>query len=377
MRSILLPPNPLSIAQGGTGQNNATDAFNALAPSQAGNSGEFLTTNGSAAAWSPLPMQKNMVFNGDMSLWQHNVSFTGSINGYPATDMFWQFISVATYSVSRASAGDLPGIRYCMAANRNAGSSNTDIRSMGYDFLTPDGAQLRGKTITISFYYAAGGNWSGGNSLSLTLFMGTGTDQSRRLVVLTGETSVGTGALTPSSSAWQRATLTVNVPATCNEATLYWQWQHSGTAGADDTLYFTGVQVEEGSCATLFEFLPDHLNLLACRRRFIKSFALDTTPAQNIGSASNCYRQTAVAAGAVVNRGPLLPFPVCMRAAPTMTSYNPSAANANARDTTGGVDCSAPAFVADANGFLMTNTGNAASAVGNSFSTHWTASAEI
>jgi len=40
------------IANGGTGQTDANDAFNALAPSQTNHSGKFLTTNGSTTTWA-------------------------------------------------------------------------------------------------------------------------------------------------------------------------------------------------------------------------------------------------------------------------------------------------------------------------------------
>ena len=39
------------VANGGTGQTTASAAFTALAPSQTGNSGKFLTTNGTATSW--------------------------------------------------------------------------------------------------------------------------------------------------------------------------------------------------------------------------------------------------------------------------------------------------------------------------------------
>lgn len=41
----------LAIANGGTGQTTAANAINALLPSQGGNSGKFLTTNGTVASW--------------------------------------------------------------------------------------------------------------------------------------------------------------------------------------------------------------------------------------------------------------------------------------------------------------------------------------
>jgi hypothetical protein len=41
----------VAIANGGTGQTNAANAINALVPSQTGNSGKVLTTNGSVVSW--------------------------------------------------------------------------------------------------------------------------------------------------------------------------------------------------------------------------------------------------------------------------------------------------------------------------------------
>ena len=40
------------VSNGGTGQSTATDAFNALAPSQTGNTGKYLTTDGTNTSWS-------------------------------------------------------------------------------------------------------------------------------------------------------------------------------------------------------------------------------------------------------------------------------------------------------------------------------------
>lgn len=44
----------LPIANGGTGQTTATTAFNALAPSQATNSGKYLTTDGTNSSWATV-----------------------------------------------------------------------------------------------------------------------------------------------------------------------------------------------------------------------------------------------------------------------------------------------------------------------------------
>ena len=44
----------LPIANGGTGASTANNAFNALAPSQTGNSGRYLTTNGTDTSWAAI-----------------------------------------------------------------------------------------------------------------------------------------------------------------------------------------------------------------------------------------------------------------------------------------------------------------------------------
>lgn len=44
----------IAVANGGTGQATAANAINALLPTQTGNSGEYLTTDGSVASWAPV-----------------------------------------------------------------------------------------------------------------------------------------------------------------------------------------------------------------------------------------------------------------------------------------------------------------------------------
>lgn len=44
----------VAIANGGTGQTTASSAFNVLAPSQTGNSGKYLTTNGTNTSWATI-----------------------------------------------------------------------------------------------------------------------------------------------------------------------------------------------------------------------------------------------------------------------------------------------------------------------------------
>lgn len=49
--STTLNISTVPIANGGTGQTTAANAINALLPTQTGNSGKFLTTNGTVSSW--------------------------------------------------------------------------------------------------------------------------------------------------------------------------------------------------------------------------------------------------------------------------------------------------------------------------------------
>ena len=66
----------LAIANGGTGQTTAANAINALLPSQASQSGRFLTTNGTVASWAVAPA--GTVTSVAASGGTTGLSFTGS-----------------------------------------------------------------------------------------------------------------------------------------------------------------------------------------------------------------------------------------------------------------------------------------------------------
>jgi hypothetical protein len=88
------------------------------------------------------------------------------------------------------------------------------------------------------------------------------------------------------------------------------------------------VQVEEGTVPTPFEHRPIGTELALCQRYYQKSFALTQTPAQN---DSNNHFNFSLAADGASNGTTSYIFPVEMRAAPTIITFNPYAANNNFR----------------------------------------------
>lgn len=91
-----------------------------------------------------------------------------------------------------------------------------------------------------------------------------------------------------------------------------------GTNGA--TFYVTGVQFERGSVATPFERRPFSDELARCQRYYTKSYNLSEPPgtARTIGTAS-----VGAGSGNAFSSGYVsVFFPVRMRAAPTVTTYD-------------------------------------------------------
>lgn len=73
----------ISIAKGGTGQTTANSAFNALAPTQTGQSGKFLTTDGTNTSWSSVA-GITTIYTGDGTIGADrtvDANFGGSVNG--------------------------------------------------------------------------------------------------------------------------------------------------------------------------------------------------------------------------------------------------------------------------------------------------------
>lgn len=108
----------LAISNGGTGSTTASDAINALLPTQSGNSGKFLTTNGSTASWGSAGLK--LVSTTTMSA----VTNSGDI----AIDSSKQY-KVILY-VTTFSSADSVGIRI----NNNTGASAYEYINRGFDF---------------------------------------------------------------------------------------------------------------------------------------------------------------------------------------------------------------------------------------------------
>ena len=147
-----------------------------------------------------------------------------------------------------------------------------------------------------------------------------------------------------------------------------------GTNGA--TFYITGVQLEKGSTATSFDYRPYGTELALCQRYYQKSFPHDTAPVQNSGISTvsgNCL-------GGGYGTLTTVRFATVMRSGPTITGFNPSAANDRVRNNSIGADIQYVGIGSNYNsGFVFYPYGaNHDSGVqGYQWAWNWTASAEL
>jgi len=118
--AISLSGTALPIANGGTGQTTATAAFDALAPSQSGNSGKVLSTDGSTTSWVPG--------GGTVT----SVGGTGTVNGLTLT-------GTVTSSGNLTFGGTLSLASPPTIGNTtpNTGAFTTVTLSAGTAFLAP------------------------------------------------------------------------------------------------------------------------------------------------------------------------------------------------------------------------------------------------
>ena len=138
----------------------------------------------------------------------------------------------------------------------------------------------------------------------------------------------------------------------------------------------TGIQLELGSNATVFDRRSFGQNLALCQRYYQKTFPLGTAPAQNAGQTGAISYRTDIAAANADSV--YIQFKVTMRIAPTFVFYNPSAANGLWRNQSRAADSGtpSPSNTAD-HGAELVNPQVAADATAQLCNVHYTIDSEL
>jgi hypothetical protein len=186
----------------------------------------------------------------------------------------------------------------------------------------------------------------------------------------------GNGATAALTAAFARYSAVFLVPADCKNIAL--QFWSDVQLAVNDEIHITEVGLYQGM--EIRDWVPraEAHEMMIAQRYYFKSFPLLSAPAQNFG-LGGCIKWGVGVAAAVAGTWGGIKWPSRMRTTPTVTLFNPAAANAQVRQisaTAGDCTSSAASNISDA-GVDFTATPGATAVIGSILGVHLTADAEI
>ena len=256
---------------------------------------------------------RNIIDGGDFTTnpWQRGPTFTGitSTVTYTADRFFAVGGASSSISVSKTANTTVPGFSQSLVWGRASTNTNTAQINLGQVLETADSIRMQGQPVTLSFWAAAGANFSAA-ALNVQLIYGTGTDQSAANMIAGSWTTQGNviNASQALTTTLTRYTFTGLVPVGATQLGLQFSYVPVGTAGANDNVIFEGIQLEAGSQSTAFEHRDIQVELEICQRY---AWVINE-PAANVIVGSGMNTTTAVQVFYMAT-------PVQFRVAPTVT----------------------------------------------------------
>lgn len=283
-----------------------------------GNNGETLVADSSASTglrWQN-PKSVNYILNSNLNIWQRGTSFALASGTITYTADRWAALRGATgATITRQTTSDttnLPSIKYAIRIQRDSGNSSTNNIAIGQSFENDSSTPLIGKTVVYSFWARKGADASTA-TMSSSLVSGTGTNQNE-LGGFTGAATVASTAPTLTTD-WVRYSATGTVSSSATQIAIRFTKTSAGTAGANDWIEITGVQVEIGSVATAFQTATGTLagELAACQRYYWR---------QNPGSNAFGNLSLNGATTSTTNAEIYIQAPNSMRVTPTVVDFS-------------------------------------------------------
>lgn len=143
------------------------------------------------------------------------------------------------------------------------------------------------------------------------------------------------------------------------------------------TLNFWNFRMNYGSSIVAKNIRKPQQTLAFCQRYFYKTFYPDQAPTTGLGLDSGAFCMPQPVGASSGFDGAQIRFPTAMYKPPSLISYNIVSANAQMRNFSIGADCSGLAAVANVNSIRFTSTTPPGSAVGHCLAVHWTCDATM
>lgn len=288
-------------------------------------------------------INRNVIINGNMNIWQRNTSFTSiADNTYNVDRYFYRKTGVMVHDLTRDT--DVPGtanFQYSMkldCTNADADIAAGDLCTQtqpieGYNFK-----QFVGKTATLSFWVKATktGTYciSFRNSVSDRSYVSEYTVNSsntweKKEITLTFDYTGGTwnfvngvglqiswvlaagSTFQTTADTWQ----TGNYLATSNQV--------NACDNIGNLFRLTGIQLELGSIATEFEYRTIQQELILCQRYYEKSYSYDVFPGAITQEGAH---QSTITTAYFLGSGSV-PHNVIKRTDPTIILYSTNSGN--------------------------------------------------
>jgi len=184
---------------------------------------------------------------------------------------------------------------------------------------------------------------------------------------------IGTPMSCAVTTSWQTFQFTGTFP-TNSKNLLVMIWSNADVA-VNDTVSMAEAGLYYGTALRSWSPRPVGMEIQLCQRYYWKTFALDTAPAQNVAAGAFRFVSTKAGAAAIYFQPKDVPV---RQTTPTITTFNPNAANAQARDADAGADCSSISVTYSGSGFLYAScVGAAGTGVGSRIVLHFTVDAEL
>jgi hypothetical protein len=218
---------------------------------------------------------KNRIINGAANIYQRGTTFSSINNSITyGADRFFAFTTGATAQAQMIRSTSVPtGFLYSQQFGRAVSNTIVNQQFLCQCIESSNMLDLVGETVTLSFWAKAGANYSGG-SLSIKLSTGTTADQSSATFSAgpcTGYTGNQAAINTTQAitTTFTKYTFTSSaIQAGALSMGLGIGYTPTGTAGADDNVYITGVQLEKGSTATSFDYRSIGTEFALCQRYY-------------------------------------------------------------------------------------------------------------
>lgn len=308
-----------------------------------------------------IPGLRNALINGAAEVAQRGTSFATITSTARQTLDCWAADAggSSAMAVSQQTAPAATNFNFTIQAGRPNGNTDTGQHRIFQIIETINCMRLQGQVCTLSFYALAGANFSAASS-NLTVKVGTGTGSNQGSAAVVAGT--WTGLATPLSTTQAitttltRYSASVTIGATATEIYVQFSYVPVGTAGAADYFQVTGAQLEIGTM-NAYEYRPFEVTLAQAMRFYQKTFEYATAPAQSAGVGNAITVKNPIALG---DPSEYWQFSPPLFQSPAITTYNPSAGNANWRDITAAADATVsvdPASTKGTKGVLIATSG--------------------